>query len=231
MSSDSSRDPVESAAKGAVRAGLEWTEEKVKQLAHRFQNRDIIFVGDPKTIEIAKEQRKTSEWGLFKNYVEDEELRILFQMGLTLRRLEKEESDFKPLKDKIHNKYGARGVHIANFVQNGFFSKYVGNILDKALTDNELKLAIHSLLENIDKTVSFINNRDDSKQKTGDVVTKIQAHSPNTFIISSAGSATNICDKVHKDVMQKVSSTYTSELYVSEEGEGKKIYFLNRISD
>ena len=82
-------DPVESAAKGAVKAVLEYSEEKLKELVERFKNKDLVFIQDKEIIEIAKEQRAKGEWAFFKIYVKDNDLRILFQMGLTLRELEK----------------------------------------------------------------------------------------------------------------------------------------------
>jgi hypothetical protein len=74
-----SKDPLESAAKGATEGALGWTEEKVKQLARKFKDRKVAFVQNPETIEVAKEQRNSSEWGLFRNYVDDERLHILFK--------------------------------------------------------------------------------------------------------------------------------------------------------
>ena len=64
-------------------------KRKLSLLARKFKDRKIAFVQNPETIEVAKEQRNSSEWGLFRNYVDDERLHILFQMGLTLRRVEK----------------------------------------------------------------------------------------------------------------------------------------------
>ncbi len=152
----SSKDPVDSAAKGATKAFLEYSEEKIKQFIEKFKNRDIAFVEDSEIIDIAKEVRETGEWDLFKNYVDNEEFRILFQMGLTLRRLEKEGKPIEPLKKRILNKYDITGLHIAYFVQNGFFSKYIGNVLERASTPQRLTFEIKNLFENIDNTVIFI---------------------------------------------------------------------------
>ena len=74
----SSEDPFASAAEGATKGALEYAEDKIKELVIKFRNRDIAFVQDPETINIAKEQRKTSEWNLFKQYVDDPDLHILF---------------------------------------------------------------------------------------------------------------------------------------------------------
>ena len=75
----SSENPTESAFKGATKAVLEWSEEKVKQLVRKFRDRKIAFVQDTEIIETAKEQRQTSEWELFCKYVNDERLHILFK--------------------------------------------------------------------------------------------------------------------------------------------------------
>lgn len=90
MSSESSPDPIESAAKGFTKGTLEWTHEKLKEWIIKLKNRDLAFIKDIETINLVKEQRETGEWDFFKKYVNDNQIRILFQMGLTLKKLEKE---------------------------------------------------------------------------------------------------------------------------------------------
>lgn len=87
-------------------------------------------------------------------------------MGLTLRRLEKENKPLKNLQNKILNKYDAKGLHIAFFVQNGLFSRYIGTVLDKS-TPQRLTFEIENLFENIDNTVMFVNALDKVNQKNG----------------------------------------------------------------
>lgn len=222
----SSKDPIASASEGAVKGILSWTEEKIKELLVRFKNRDIAFVQDPKTITLAKEQRKTSEWNLFKEYIEDPDRRILFQMGLTLRKLEAQEQfkELNSLRNKILNRYDAKGLHVAQFIQNGFFGKFLGNILERASTPQKLKFEIENLLENIDMMVFFVKQDDDVDKKTEEVVVKILANSPNTFIICGGGKAMENCEEIMKKTMKRISN-YTVELYKTE---FKEIYFLNK---
>jgi len=224
-SKDPSGDPIESAAKGAVKGALEWTEEKVVELIKRFKDRDLYFVQDAKIIDLAKELREKGEFKFFKKYVKDKDYRILFMMGLTLRTLEEEGKDFGPLVIKIHKRYGRDGANIAHFVENGLFSKYVGHLLEIISSEEELKEEIEYAFENINNVVAFISQKDKPKQKADEIVTKIQAHSPEIFIISSVGVAKSNCEKVKKMVMQKISSIYKCEFY---ESRGKKIFFLNR---
>lgn len=222
----SSEDPLASASEGVTKGVLSWTEEKLKELITKFHNRDIAFVEDPETINLAKEQRKTSEWNLFKEYIEDSDRRILFQMGLTLRKLEARGKipDLKTLRDKILNKYDTKGLHIAQFVQNGFFGKFLGNILERASTPQRLKFEIENLFENIDKMVLFVKKDNDVDKKTEEVVTKILANSPNTFIICGSGRAMENCENIKGKVMKRISD-YVAELYKTE---FKEIYFLNK---
>lgn len=147
-------------------------------------------------------------------------------MGLTSRELDKQKktADLESLRAKILNKYDTNGLHIAQFIQNGFFGKFLGNILERASTPQKLKFEIETLLKNIDKTVVFIKQNDDVERKTQEIVTKIQANSPNTFIICSSGRASENCEKIKGKVMKRISG-YIAELYKTEY---KEIYFINK---
>jgi len=221
----SSKDPVESASKGVTEAILEWSEEKVKQLVRKFRDRKIAFVHDPETIEIAKEQRQTSEWELFQMYVEDQRLHILFQMGLTLRQLEKKEKERNDLRLRIIKKYGTEGLHIAQFIQNGFFPKYLGNLLVRTRKPDELKSEITDFFKNIEVTNSYIQKTDNVEKEAAAIVARVQSHSPRTYIISGSRSATNKCKQVKNIVMRRITG-YTEELYRTEI---KEVYFLNKV--
>ncbi|MFQ5620436.1 MAG: hypothetical protein ACE5FT_01175 [Candidatus Nanoarchaeia archaeon] len=136
-------------------------------------------------------------------------------MGLTLRRLEKEGKSLKSLHDKILNKYDIQGLHVAYFVQNGLFSKYVGNILEGAATPKRLTLEIEKLFRNIDNAVIFIRKSDLIIKKAEEVITKIRVISPKTFIISACHSeAMEKCSKVKDRVMNKISG-YESEFFLN----------------
>jgi len=146
----SEEDFISNIAKGMTRGVIDWSSEKVMTLIKKFKNKELAFIEDIETIDIAKEQRKTTEFDFFKKYIADKHLRILFQMGLTLRKLEKANKDLQPLKEKISNKYDIKGLHIAYFVQNGLFSKYIGSILEKT-TPQRVSFEIKNLLKNITK--------------------------------------------------------------------------------
>ncbi len=220
----SNPDPLDSATRGATKGFLDWTAEKVKELVIKLRDRKIAFVADVETVRIAREQRKTSEWIIFRDNVSDSDLRILFQMGLTLRKLENEGQSIHPLRQKIFKKYGKKGLHVAQVVQNGTFSRYYGSILEKAATPEKLRAEILDLFTNVDNRVIFVQKIDKVKKKADLIVTKLNANSPDTFVISGYGNAKEICKKIHNEVMQRISG-YESELYKSDI---KRIYFLNK---
>ena len=231
MSSESSSDPIESAAKGLTKGTLEWTHEKLKEWVIKLKNRDLAFIKDIETINLVKEQRETGEWDFFKKYVGDGKLRILFQMGLTFRKLEKEKKhlELDALRKKTFNKFDAKGLHLAEFVQNGLFSKYIGNRLNRAVTSHKLKFEIDDLFNNLENRVAFIQvvHQEKIEKKADEIITKIHANSPDTFIISGSGLAIGVCEQIKEKVVSAISG-YEEELYKIED---KKIFFLNRIED
>lgn len=223
-----SKDSVASTAEGVTKGILNWTEDKIKGVVERFNNNDIAFVQDPETINLAKEQRKTSEWNLFKQYINDHDLHILFQMGLTLRKLERKKERVESLRGKIIDKYDTKGLHISQLIQNGFFNRFLANALERTPTPQQLKFEIKSFLDNIERTVVFVKDYDNVDYKTKEIIVRIQANSPRTFMVCGSGYAKQKCDQIG-EIMQKWvherAISYDYEIYVTE---NKRVYFLNK---
>lgn len=220
-------DPAASITKGAVKGFLEWTTETVKEYAQKFKHKDVAFVQDVKTIEEAIKQRKTSEFAIFKQNVEEEKLRILFNLGLTLRGIESNRESCVNLRNKILKAYGAYGLHVAQFVANGVFAKFIGRYLEEALTPNQMKHEIAQLFRTLDLTNSFVQSDDDIGKEAEKIVTRIQSHSPKTYVISGLGSAKQNCQEIAQEVLERIDG-YTVETYTTEL---KIIIFLNRVDN
>ena len=216
---------VESAAKGVAEAVLDrWTPERIKDYVQKFRHKDLAFVQDVETIEEALKQRKTSECAIFKQNIEDENLRICFLLGLTLRGIENDREKCINLRNKILKAHGAYGLHVAQFVENGFV-KFIGRYLEEALTPKQMKQEIENLFKNIELTNSFIKYDDDVGKEAEEIVTRIQSHAPKTYVISGLGSVKGNCREIAYEVMHRISG-YSRETY---ETEPKIIIFLNRI--
>ena len=214
-------------AEGVTNAILNFTREQIVSLANRFRNRDVAFIGNSDTIQIVKEQLKTGEWDLSKKYVEDKELRILIQMGLTLRKLE-----FRKQFDKLHNlrekivlRFQTRGLHIAQFVQRGIFAALIGDIAPKINSIAELKSVVKETLENVEKNVIFIKETDDINRKFDEVKTSLYANKPATYIIFGKNLAVNPSNEIVRLLRENIAG-YAISLYKSDKGDC--IYFVNK---
>lgn len=229
MSSDSSSigDPVAGAARGVTRAAIDYTEEKLKAWIAKFRNKELAFVEDQDSINIAKELRTRPEYEFFSTYIEDRSQRVLFQMGLLLRELETNTDRLQTARTRIRNNYGLKGLHFAQLVQSGSFSRYIASIFDKFATKQQLKFEIINLIEKIDTMVTFVMEMDNVEDQSNTIITRIRANSPNTYIVCSFRSAISKCDKVMENVWKEIT-TYESEIYQSRDD---KIFFLTKIDE
>jgi hypothetical protein len=225
MSSESSEDPVKRAVAGMTEGFLNWAVYKIKEIAIGLRDRKIKgIIQDVETIIVAHEQRKTSEFGLFKQYVEDYDLRVLYTLGMTLRRYEKDPTKITEIRNTIRDKWGFEGLHIAEFFQNGFFGKFLGNIVTRNLPVERLKLEIEDFFKNMENCTVFVKEQDHLNFKTAEAKAKLLSHSPETLIICGSGNAVDLCKRVYNGVI-RTTPNYVTEIY---EAPYKTIYFLNR---
>lgn len=218
-----SYDPIKSASKGATEGFLSWSEDLIKKLASKFRDRKLAFIQDEKTIKRVKEQYKSGELSIYKGYVEDKEILFLLQMGLTLRSLEreKEEERRRNLRTKIFNRYNIKGLHIAQFVENGILNRYMGILIDNIVSIEKFKEDIMSILQNIEKHVLFVQTKDKERDVIKQTLTIVNSHLPMIFILSGISSAAEIvrnCETKLKEMLEdydleKMSSSQKENLF------------------
>lgn len=187
-----SDDPISSATSGATEGALNWSLEQIKSLAQKFLNRNLAFIEDSETITLVKEQRKSAEWEVYNKHVKDSDLRLLIQMGLSLRRLEKNQQGLQRLRDRIVARYGRKGLHIAEFVQNKALTAFIGIAASKARNAGELTETIESILNDIDKYVAFIKNTDNVASKVEELRILVIANKPVALILLGSKSAQDL---------------------------------------
>ncbi len=212
------------ATEGVVKGLLDWSEEKIKSWVEKFKNKELLFVEDEVNISLVKKQRESSEYDLIKRYVHDKDIRLCCLLGLGLRDIEKKRMDFNPLKKKIVSKFGQRGLYIAHFVQNGLFSRYIGMLVSNEVTPEATTMEINDFLKDIEINVIYIQATDNVENRIREIITKIDSRSPRTFVLSSSGSAKEVCLKIYLHVKDRVD-TYSSEKY---EAMDKLAVFLYR---
>ena len=221
MSSD---DPISSVAKGVTEGFLEWSSDELKSFIRKLKDKKLAFIQDEETIKTVKELYRSGELSFYNKYIDDKEILFLIQMGLTLRKLDKEGKDEKRnnLRNKIFNKYKIRGLHISQFVENGIFNRYIGIIIDNITSLEEFKTNIVNILENIEKHVLFVQTPDKERVVIQTALTKISSHSPSIFIISGILSAANTVKKCEKK-LEKLLKDYELEKISS--GQKENLFF------
>ncbi len=192
MTSDPLKDIGEGLGKGATEGLLDYTENKIKELINSFNEKKLKFIGDKRTIEVAKEIKNSGELSFYKFYIKDKEMLFQIKLGLALRKIEGDSERRKNLREKVIKKYGVKGLHIAYFVQNGILNRYVAILLDNLDSTTRLEETIVKTLENIEKHAIFVDYRYDLRQLIKDTLTIIAAHSPDIFIISGIASAAKL---------------------------------------
>jgi hypothetical protein len=175
---------------GAVKGAISWSEDKIRELARQFKDRKLAFIQDDETITLVKEQLKSGEWGLCSQYIKDPKLKILIQMGMTLRTLDqrKDKSRLNNLREKLLAVYGEKGLHISQFVQNRILSELIGAIVDTRSIGDMIN-KVESLLNNLEKQTYFLKNTDNEEKVLREIEIKLVANVPDTFIIFARDSA------------------------------------------
>ena len=223
MSEDipSNTDVVAGIAKGT----LEWGDEKVRDIVKRYRNKELAFVEDPDTVSLVKKQRKSSEWKILGDILKDKELRILASMGLTLRDLEKDPVHAQELRNSIHRKFGADGLHIAEAVQNGIVSIFIGIETPTTSVPADLTRKVEKLLNNIEKYIVFIGPEDKMDFRHRQIQARLLADVPDTLVLFGAYKAKRLV----KDLASKIQDEFDDYEISSTENEVKIVVVINRL--
>ncbi len=211
---------------GITKGLLEHAEEKAVAWVERFRNHEIIFVEDPETIDRVRKQRKSPEWKMLSEVIKDKKLRLLAQMGLTLRELENDQERTQSLRDRVHHKYGREGLHIAEAVQNNIVSNFIG--LESPYVGEPIDLTnkVETLLNNIEKFIVFIGPDDKEDVLTRRVGIRLDADVPDTLILFGAYKAKRVAIAVRG----KIERSYPLYTTSSVETKIKIIIFINKLN-
>ncbi len=223
-----SDDPLESATKGATSAVLNWSKDQIAQLIKKFKQRELLFIEDQETIDSVFTQRGKPEFKLCNQYLTDRDLRLQIQMGFTLRYFEKvsDSKKLQSLRSKILAKYGRKGLQVAELVQCGLFTRYVGLLLTGIENERELQQGIETILNEIDKYTLFVQADVDISKTALVLSQRLNVNLPPALIIFSRGKiAMERADKIVKLVEKKVSD-YNVEVQFDTDSLQKFHFFL-----
>lgn len=212
-------DPTTGMVAGVTQGALNYAEEKAKALINRVLNRDLAFIQDSETIELVQSQRQTADWKLLSEYVKNKDLRIIAQMGLSLRELEGQPGEVKKLRDSIVKTFGVSGLHIAEAVQNEVLSTFIAIGIPSSRSSTDLTKRIEKMLNDVDKYIVFISADDDINQRVKELETRIYADVPDTLILygckyGAIRKARSIAGKLKKAIKGYIFTATESQFKV-----------------
>lgn len=224
---------VEDATKGMTKGTLEYGESKIKSLAKQFLQGKLAFIEDEETIQLVRSQRKKAEWKSIRKYISDTDMKILIQMGFSLRQLntQKDRKKFLDLRTKIVKKYKSNGLHVAEMVSCGIFIRLVSLLLGQVDEESDIKERLDEILVDVDKYVVFIQSSDKKNNISKIIISKIQVLSPKIIIVFSLG-ASNIkkAEKIIKLVKETITD-YHFELQVDASTLERYDFILKEVKD
>ncbi len=212
-------DPIiKDAAEGATKGLLNWTKEQISDFANKIINKDIAFVQDRELIELIKEQKQSPAYDFYKRYVNAKDYRNLVNLGLTLRKLDKNKDKLEKFRSKIYDAYGTRGLHICEFVASNILSKFIATRIDAARSNQDITNEVETIFKNIDKDYRFVKNGDNPKIKSKELIFYLNGSLPEIVILVSKGNAQRICKEIIKFITKQIDSSYKMDS-ISEVGE------------
>ncbi|MCL6089165.1 MAG: hypothetical protein M1530_03310 [Candidatus Marsarchaeota archaeon] len=221
-------DPIASAAKGVTKGALEHFEEKIDDMLRKFRQGELAFIEDERTIEIVRSQRNKPSWKLFRKYVQDPDLRLQIEMGLSLRALEDDQTRLADLRNKILNKFKRPGLHVAELSERGLIDWMIKILLEGAETEEELQTGVTEMLSDVDRYAAFIQAEDDPKKITEKIVVRLLNSEPPLFIILCRGSvAEKNANEILAGIFERVGD-YRAEILREPELAQTYIFILRK---
>ncbi len=224
MNSEPIKDFGEGIGKGIIKGTFEWGEGFIKDLAKRFKEKGINFIEDKNTLEIAREQYNSGELQIYKHYIKDKNKLMILRMGLVLRKLERlgERDRKQKLREDIMKKYEIKGLHIAQFVENGVLNRYIGILLDDISSIEKFKERINEIIENIEKYVLFVKSSDNERFILDFCLRTTTSNLSMIFIVSGMGSAGDIIKKIEEKLIVLLNDY---ELEKMSRGQNENLFF------
>lgn len=213
---------------GMTEGALNWTKKQVEDLANKFQNRDLIFLEDERNIDLVKGVKRLPEWKMFSEYIDDKEVRKLYQMGMSLRHLENDSERLQDLRKKINHKFGKRGLHIAQFIQNGVIRQYIIYLMKAEYGKADIKNSINELVTFIERDCFFIQGSINVERTIEKIRTRILAISPPLIILFASGFAIKKEEKIIKEIEKVIDDYEIVEIDEKEKKTRKKTVFIIR---
>lgn len=99
-------------------------------------------------------------------------------------------------------KYEVKGLHVAQFVENGVLNRYIGILLDDISSIEKFKEKINEIINHIEKYVLFVKKDDDERFILESCLRITTSNLSMIFIVSGMGSATEVIKKIEPRLIE-----------------------------
>ena len=185
-------------------------------MVDRLRNRQVAFLEDPDLFDIVRTESRTEEWALYKRYVRESGLRVIVKMGLLLRHLEtspESRGRIDEVRGRIYDQFGPRGVQAAELVQRGVFRLFLDKLLSLRPEPPELGRIAERLVRGVERFTYFVQAHDAPRRVTEEIVPRIRANSPGTFIVLGHGRAVAVADAAVDGTLSALGSRYDKSIH------------------
>jgi len=198
---------LEEAAKGATKAALEFTEERLTSLVEKFiTNRDLAFIEDKDTLRKIREQRKSSEYLVICQFIPKGWLRTLVGAGLELRELGDlhAEDNILDLRDKVRGKYGAQGLRVAELAQSGIVKQLLLRLISTHTNAKDTTKVMVEFLEHADEMTLFVEKKDAKyiRSKVRLVTRRVDINPPHMMILLARADAKKVLAQILQGIRE-----------------------------
>jgi hypothetical protein len=208
---------LEEFAKGVTKGFFEHWEEKLPEWLSRIKNHEIAFLQDKPTYDIAKKESESAEYQLFAQFAPKGWPRILFKVGLAMRKIESEKESVQMTKDDIVKKFGVSELRIAELAQKGILTQLVAQLTKILGNPTDVKKKLMLFLENAGELVVWVKKSDETRvERLCGLIKGWVDNSPSQMsIVLGSGYARDVVWKILRCVKKDVREYY---IQVQEEG-------------
>jgi hypothetical protein len=199
------RDPLEEFAAQLAKGKVGPASRTVRDYADLLRGHLLAFIGRRDYIEQVKEDRRSPEWQLYQEYIGDERLSILAQMGLTLREWQNDlarAKDIERLRNRIRFKYGEEGLHIAQVVQSSVLTGVVPTVVESVSSKERAARLVEAFLAGSVSLCRFVQEKDQPGAVARFVTEHITRNRPPLFVLFARGGAIPICNMAVKQIIE-----------------------------
>jgi len=194
-------DPIESLAAGATKGALEWTEQTVKDLVKQFRNRQLAFIKNADNIELVKEERKSSEFSILKQFIpKGTKYSIQIQMGLALRSIAENKTRAMELRGRIGRTFGESGLHVAEITQIGLTNQLLTRLVGLYPKPEEVTDKLLYFLDHVEDLAIFVRNDSVPSAIVSVIPARIESHTIHLMILFGSGYATSVVRDILKQL-------------------------------